>query len=78
MVRHIQKRFGWNTPDMIRSGASNKFVRELDINPVIYKLVPVEEDIPEVAEEKRVERKESDSFLKAAEAHRVNKMGLTN
>jgi hypothetical protein len=42
--RHMQKRFGWNTPDMVREGQNERFVDAIEITPILYRMVPVEID----------------------------------
>lgn len=42
MKRHIQRRFGWNTPDMVKTGQNNLFYGGLEIIPIMYRMVPVE------------------------------------
>jgi len=58
MALHIQKRFGWNTPDMVKNGAGEKYLSKIKIEPVMFKLVPVETDTPEQAEAKAGEKRE--------------------
>lgn len=40
--RYVQRRFGWNTPAMQTSGQHDKFFENLDIKPMLYRLVPVQ------------------------------------
>ena len=40
--RHVQKRMGWNTPDMDKDGRAERFWQNLDITPILYRMVPVE------------------------------------
>jgi hypothetical protein len=42
--RHVQKRFGWNTPAMESSGQNNRFFGNIEITPILYRMVPVEVD----------------------------------
>jgi hypothetical protein len=42
--RHVQRRMGWNTPEMEKSGKHNKFFAALEITPIIYRMVPVDLD----------------------------------
>ncbi len=42
--RHVQKRFGWNTPDMVKEGQHNRFFGQIEITPIMYRMVPVEVD----------------------------------
>lgn len=44
MKRHIMKRFGWNTPAMQAGGKADMFYEALVIQPIIYRMVPVEVD----------------------------------
>lgn len=44
MRTHVQKRFGWNTPEMQNADRSQRFFDNLEITPVIYRMVPVEVD----------------------------------
>lgn len=44
MKRHVLKRFGWNTPDMMEHGRSDLFYSHLEICPIRYRMVPVEVD----------------------------------
>lgn len=51
MMRHVAKRQGWNTPDFVKiNDATGKNKAEeyfdlLKIEPVAYKLVPVQDDL---------------------------------
>ena len=42
--RHVQKRMGWNTPDMVKTSQHERFANAIDITPIIYRMVPVEVD----------------------------------
>jgi hypothetical protein len=42
--RHVQKRMGWNTPDMDKDGRAERFWQNLDITPILYRMVPVDVD----------------------------------
>ncbi len=42
--RHVQKRMGWNTPDMEKSGQNNRFFDAIEIVPIMYRMVPIEVD----------------------------------
>jgi hypothetical protein len=44
LLTHIQKRMGWNTPEMVKNGQHTKFSSSIEITPIIYKMVPVEVD----------------------------------
>lgn len=51
MFRYVAKRQGWNTPEYVKVGDSGKqkareYFDQLTIEPVAYKLVPVEEPDP--------------------------------
>ena len=41
MKRYVQKRFGWNTPDMQKSNQHEEFFKKIDIKPMLYRLVPM-------------------------------------
>jgi hypothetical protein len=40
----VQKRFGWNTPDMVKEGQHNRFYNAIEITPILYRMVAVEVD----------------------------------
>ncbi len=42
--RHVQKRLGWNTPDMVKEGAHNRFFNKIELRPISYRMVPIEVD----------------------------------
>ena len=42
MKRHCQKRFGWNTPSMVKDGAADVYWEQLKFRPIQYRLVPEE------------------------------------
>jgi hypothetical protein len=42
MKRHIMKRLGWNTPAMQQDGRSELFYKNLVVQPIFYRMVPVE------------------------------------
>lgn len=42
--RHVQKRFGWNTPAMVAEGQHNRFFGAIEITPILYRMVAVELD----------------------------------
>ena len=42
--KHVQKRFGWNTPSMEMDGRAARFYDNLEITPIVYRMVPVEVD----------------------------------
>ena len=42
--RHCQKRFGWNTPDMVEAKANDRYFENLEIQPIVYSMVPMEVD----------------------------------
>lgn len=42
--RHVQKRLGWNTPDMEKDGRASRFFENLEIAPILYRMVEVEVD----------------------------------
>lgn len=43
VARHIQKRLGWNTPEMVHSSAHLRYYQNIKIEPIVYRLVEVEE-----------------------------------
>lgn len=42
--RHCQKRFGWNTPEMVKENQHNRFFGNIQITPILYRMVAVEVD----------------------------------
>lgn len=52
MLRHISRRQGWNTPEFVKQNAdthknlAEEYFAKLKIEPVMYKLVPVEDPDP--------------------------------
>lgn len=51
MFLHVQKRWGWNTPEMVSSGKAEKFFANLEFKPVTFRMVEVvEPDFEEVPE----------------------------
>lgn len=48
---HIQKRWGWNTPDIIKEKLHDKYFNALSFRPVTYKIVEVPEEVTEIDEE---------------------------
>ena len=44
MKRHVQKRFGWNTPSMEGSGRNDMFYGNIELSPIMYRMVPIELD----------------------------------
>lgn len=51
-MRHVAKRQGWNTPDFVKvneetgKNKAQEYFDKLDIKPIAYKLVPVEDADP--------------------------------
>ena len=52
MKRHCQKRFGWNTPSMVKDGACDVYWEQLRFKPIQYRLVPelLDEEAPAAPE----------------------------
>jgi hypothetical protein len=50
MRLHVQRRFGWNTPERIENGSAMLFFDQLHISPIRFRLVQVAEDDPEPPE----------------------------
>jgi hypothetical protein len=44
MKNYVMKRFGWNTPDMLKNGRADLFYDALKFQPIMYRMVPVELD----------------------------------
>jgi len=44
MRRHVQRRMGWNTPEMVKSNQHDKFFDAIDIAPITYRMIPIEVD----------------------------------
>jgi hypothetical protein len=42
--RHVKKRMGWNTPEMVADGRADSFYKKIEITPILYRMVPVEVD----------------------------------
>jgi hypothetical protein len=51
MRAHCQRRFGWNTPKMVESGAADEFFHKLQFRPIMFRMVPVPVDEEEPAKE---------------------------
>jgi hypothetical protein len=45
---HIQKRWGWNTPDLVASKQNEKYFAALSFKPVQYRIVEVPEEVTEI------------------------------
>jgi hypothetical protein len=41
VANHVAKRWGWNTPDLVKSKEASKFFDNLDFKAISYKLVEV-------------------------------------
>jgi len=41
MRAHCQRRFGWNTPKLVESGAADEFFKRLQFRPIMYRMVPM-------------------------------------
>jgi hypothetical protein len=41
MRAHCQRRFGWNTPKLVESGAANEFFNRLQFRPILFRMVPM-------------------------------------
>ena len=39
--KHVSRRWGWNTPDFMKSGDAKKFFAKLEFKPVTFKTVEV-------------------------------------
>jgi hypothetical protein len=65
LKRHVQKRMGWNTPDMQKNGKDEKFFNNLEITPIIYRMVPVEID-PETGLEVGKDEHGLDSYARGS------------
>lgn len=50
LFRHITRRFGWNTPQMVADEAARLYFDNLDIKPVQFRMVPVEQKEDEPAD----------------------------
>jgi hypothetical protein len=48
---HVQKRWGWNTPELVKDKAHDKFFAALSFKPVTFKIVEVPEEVTEVDDE---------------------------
>jgi hypothetical protein len=48
---HVQKRWGWNTPELVNSKAHDKYFAGLSFKPVTYKVVEVPEEVTEQEDE---------------------------
>jgi hypothetical protein len=44
MKNYVMKRFGWNTPAMLESGKAELFYDGLKLQPIMYRMVPIEVD----------------------------------
>jgi hypothetical protein len=44
MKNHVLKRFGWNTPRMIEEGRGELFYDAIQLQPIMYRMVPIEVD----------------------------------
>jgi hypothetical protein len=44
---HVQKRWGWNTPELVNSKAHDKYFAALTFKPITYKIVEVPEEVSE-------------------------------
>ena len=42
MIKHIQRRFGWNTVQHVKDDTWLMYIDNIDIKPVVFKLVEVE------------------------------------
>lgn len=42
--RHVQKRWGWNTPELQKDGLAGQYFRKIELKPVTYRMVEVRED----------------------------------
>jgi hypothetical protein len=77
LKRHVQKRMGWNTPEMEKNGQHNKFFSNLEITPIVYRMVPVEID-PETGLEMGKDEHGLDAYARGtvnkARAEKHNKM----
>ena len=43
---HVQRRWGWNTPDLVKDKTNDKYFAQLSFKPVSYKIV----EVPEMSE----------------------------
>jgi len=46
MKAHVQKRFGWNTPSLVQDSRADFFYRNLVVQPIVYRMVPMEIEEP--------------------------------
>ncbi|HWS65707.1 MAG TPA: hypothetical protein VN325_23355 [Steroidobacteraceae bacterium] len=44
MKRHIMRRWGWNTPDMVQGDRGQLFYENIKLQPIMYRMVPIEVD----------------------------------
>lgn len=44
MRRHIMRRWGWNTPEMVSGDRGQMFYDNIKLQPIKYRMVPVEVD----------------------------------
>ena len=47
---HVQKRWGWNTPDLVASKQNEKYFAALNFKPVQFRIVEVPEEVTEIEE----------------------------
>jgi hypothetical protein len=48
---HVQKRWGWNTPELVNSKTHDKYFAALSFKPVSYRIVEVPEEVTEIDDE---------------------------
>lgn len=41
---HVQRRWGWNTAEMVKDGTARKYFLNIELRPVTYRMVEVQEE----------------------------------
>jgi hypothetical protein len=47
--RHVQKRWGWNIPDLQKDGIAAGYFRKIELKPVTYRMVEVRDEDDDTA-----------------------------
>jgi hypothetical protein len=67
MRAHCQRRFGWNTPKLVESGAADEFFKRLQFRPIMYRMVPMLMDEEEEKTEVQNRAPKTNKMMAAAD-----------
>jgi hypothetical protein len=48
---HTQKRWGWNTPDLVKDKSHDRYFANLKFKPITYRIVEVPEEVTELKDD---------------------------